>query len=109
MTLKLTKSHSASWLSFNTLVASAKRGYITIDVRSKVLSAIHIEDRLPFPLLENHGPDTIICATQSGCLLYNDNDKLSTVSIQLEEPPLSIKSSFPWAVAGTSGTFTEQF
>ena len=60
-------------------------------------------DRLPFPLLANHGPDSILCATQSGCLLYNETDKLSTVSIQLDEPPLSINSTFPWAVAGTSG------
>jgi hypothetical protein len=57
---------TACWLGFNSLVASSKRGYLTIDVRSKLSNSIDINDRLTFPLLSNHGNDSILCATQSG-------------------------------------------
>ena len=90
---------SVCWSNFNFLVVSSRRGYLSLDVRSSQASAISCDDRLPFPLLAHHGVETMLCATQSGCLCYHGKETMSTVSIPLEEPPLSMKSQFPWAVA----------
>ena len=38
----------------------------------------------------------------SGCLLYKNDDKLSTISIEFDELPINIASLHPWFIASTS-------
>ena len=44
----------------------------------------------------------LFSTSYSGCLLYKNDDKLSTISIEFDELPINIASLHPWFIASTS-------
>ena len=102
---------------------SSRTGYTSVNINDHTSNFIEIEDRATVPSIvqfdlnssviwwvfgsflgEFFGNSTyfLFSTSYSGCLLYKNDDKLSTISIAFDELPINIASLHPWFIASTS-------